>query len=208
MNWVQTTGSFDWYTTDQGGTLTVHNSTDHFGSGCDGLQNTVENEYLNKQPVPQLRLQSTKFCSSHGNASGFVNANMASASDLANQLDTALANILGQAANESGWGGGNVTAHTNNYLAGKAFAGNARNMVRPRQHKTYETYASPGFANSGQAWANSWAGRRVHGVQSAADFDKAINAGDRYNSEIKQGLNYSDRLLGATRTVLNAIQCP
>jgi hypothetical protein len=204
--------TYDWYTHEKNGDLVVHNSTDSFGSGCDTLQTSVNGQYVHNLPIKQLKLPTQKWCDAHQAPTDFVDSHMGEASDLAGALQTAPANILGQAANESGWGSGNVTRQTNNYfglLAGKAFSGNATGeWYDAGNNNTYETYADPGFANSGTAWANSWAGHRVRGVQSAADFDKAINAGNRYNSEKLQGTDYSSRLFGATKTVLNAIQCP
>jgi RHS repeat-associated protein len=49
--------TYDWYTTDQGGTLTVHNSTDSIGRGCDGLQNSINQALLQGKSVQQYQQQ-------------------------------------------------------------------------------------------------------------------------------------------------------
>jgi hypothetical protein len=119
----------------------------------------------------------------YAQARSFINANLAAAQQIANQLNTTVANILGLSGLESGWGTGFlITAGTNDYFsltAGKAFGG----TIGTYQHGgyTYGEYAS--YLASGESFANSYFGTRVDGITDSLAFAQALNANNSYNSE-------------------------
>jgi len=121
----------------------------------------------------------------YAQARQFIKANLGYAQQIASQLKTTAANLLGLSGLESGWGTGFlISAGTNNYFsltAGKAFGG----TIGTYQHGnyTYGVYASPGFLSSGQSFANSYFGTRVTGITDPLAFAEALNAKGSFNSE-------------------------
>jgi RHS repeat-associated protein len=118
----------------------------------------------------------------YAQARAFVGANEAAADQIASQLNTTAADILGLAAFESGWGSGPlIAAGTNNYFsltAGPAFGGTIGTGKN-----TFGVYPSPGFLSSGESFANSYFGTQVNGITNALAFAEALNANGNYNSE-------------------------
>lgn len=118
-------------------------------------------------------------------ALAFVTANHAVADQLASQLQTKAANLLGLSGVESGWGSGPLIAgKTNNYFslaAGPAFSGTTGTFKRGKY--VFGVYPDPGYLNSGQSFASSYFGARVCGVMDADAFAKAVNSSGSFNSE-------------------------
>ena len=139
----------------------------------------------------------------------FIAANLEVAQQLALQVGTTPANILGLSGNESGWGGGPlILAGTNNYFsltAGPAFGG----TIGTYQMGTYTfgKYPSPGFLTSGQSWADSHFGVRVAGITGPMAFVEALNAGGKFNSE-HVGTPYENRIVAAIKLANTLIPCP
>jgi RHS repeat-associated protein len=121
----------------------------------------------------------------YAQAINFVQANQTAAYQIASQLNTTAAGILGLAAFESGWGSGPlIAAGTNNYFsltAGSAFGGTIGTYQQGKY--TFGIYPSPGFLSSGESFANSYFGTQVNGITNPLAFVEALNANSNYNSE-------------------------
>jgi hypothetical protein len=144
-----------------------------------------------------------------------VNANLASATQLASQLSTTAGNILGLAGFESGWGTGPlISAGTNNYFslkAGPAFSYGASGTYQYGPN-TFWSYPGPmGFAASGEAFAQSYFGARVNFTFTPDSFSSSLNppavpllGGGRYNGSP----SYNATLASAIAQANAVMGCP
>jgi hypothetical protein len=106
--------------------------------------------------------------------SAFINANSGAAGQIASQLNVPTANILGLAAEETGWGTSSIALSAHNFFGIHAGA--------PGSIGTYTTTggarvsmfpASTGFLSSGQSFATNF-GSLVNGVSNPTAFAQAL----------------------------------
>ena len=150
-----------------------------------------------------------KYCtaSKYASARRFVKNNFDAATEVARDLETASSNILGLAGFESGWGTGPLIAGgTNNFFsltAGPAFALGATGQYKQGTY-TFQVY--PNFRAAGRALANSYIGSRVRGVRDPVEFARALNAGNKFNSEARS-IPYNTVLVGAITVASGVTEC-
>jgi hypothetical protein len=132
-----------------------------------------------------LNQSQTNPCAQNPSRAAFVSQNLGDATQIAGELATPTANILGLAAYETGWGTGPQIAGNNyfNLASGPAFA-SGENGTMQIGGASYWTYPGPGLLASGQAFAQSSAGRRVYGTQLPATFASDLNS---YNGPVPGG---------------------
>jgi RHS repeat-associated protein len=106
--------------------------------------------------------------------SAFINANSGAAGQIASQLNVPTANILGLAAEETGWGTSSIALNANNFFGIHAGApGNIGTYTTSGGARVSMFPASTGFLSSGQSFGTNF-GSLVKGVSNPTAFARAL----------------------------------
>ena len=106
--------------------------------------------------------------------SAFIKANASVAAQIASQLNVPTANILGLAAEETGWGTSSISQNAHNFFGIHAGApGNIGTYTTSDGSAVSMYTAATGFLSSGQSFATN-CGSLVNGIDNPTNFTQAL----------------------------------